>query len=250
MPEIENKIYDSASDKTLDTNLETNLETNLDNNSEIKNNTFNESDAESVIDNIVTEKTGNEVSSEEIKNNGNQENSGNIENTDNIDNTINDKSPKVEIEIAEALDVYNILTIDDDKWIQRIFSQYLTQWGFHHISAFDPYTGLEEAIKNKPLIIFLDILLPEVHGDMLIKFLKKMEFTAKIPVVIISGNLNKDLIKSTYLSGASGFITKPFNQETLFNKIKEVIDPAIFNRMIKDGKINTAQIKKKPHLGA
>ncbi|MFY8159805.1 MAG: response regulator [Candidatus Kapaibacteriota bacterium] len=236
MPNSENKIYDSENENesnetnelmasseyvTLD-NVNSEAEVNDENLTTIGLNDYNS--------NILDTKAEDLNNIEEVQPNQNT-----------IDTTKN--------KIAEALDVYNILTIDDDKWIQRIFTQYLSQWGFNNISALDPYTGLEEAIKSKPLIIFLDILLPEVHGDMLIKFLKKMKFIDKTPIVIISGNLSKDLIKSTYLSGAAGFIIKPFTQETLFNKIKEVIDPAIFDRMVKDGKINTAQIKKKPHLG-
>lgn len=242
MPNSENKIYDSANDNELNENMDLNINSDV-----------------SHLANINSEIESEKIENEKDKNNTDEDknNSINSESDLNDHNTkiANDASSNhnnitsVEIEIADALDTYNILTIDDDKWIQRIFSQYLSQWGFHNINAMDPYSGLEEAIKNKPLIIFLDILLPEVNGDTLIKFLKKLEFTSKIPVVIISGHLSKEIIKSTYIAGAAGFITKPFTQETLFNKIKEVIDPAIFNRMIKDGKINTSQIKKKPHLG-
>lgn len=233
-----NKIYDSAE--------ENNVPNNFDENS------FSLDSINDLIDSATKDSnTSNEDNSDDInriKEIGNSNtNSDSNNNSATHTNAQSPEEPKYDI--AEALDVYNILTIDDDKWIQRIFSQYLNQWGFNNISAMDPFSGLEEAIRNKPLIIFLDIVMPEVNGDLLIKFLKKLEYTSKIPVVIISGNLNKELIKNTYLSGAAGFITKPFNQETLFNKIKEVLDPAIFNRMIKDGKINTAQIKKKAQLG-
>lgn len=186
------------------------------------------------------EKPGNQSHSSEITQSTDITTNITIEN----ENSLQTKG--TEIEMSEPLEDYKVLTIDDDKWIQRIFTQYLSNWGFTNISAFDPFTGLSEAIKQKPILIFLDIYLPEVNGEVLIKFLKKLEFTQDIPIVIISGNLNKDLIKTTYHSGAAGFITKPFTQDTLFSKIKEVLPPAIYNRLIADGKINLAQIKKKP----
>jgi len=130
---------------------------------------------------------------------------------------------------------YKILVIDDDKWIVRLFKQYLGQWGFTTISASNAFQGLNEAIHHKPLAIFLDILIPEVPGDTLLKFLKRTELITDIPVVIISGNLNKTIIKSTFLSGAAGFLTKPLSQDTLYNKIYEILDEDTYNTMISEG---------------
>ncbi len=141
-----------------------------------------------------------------------------------------------------------ILTIDDDKWIQRIFSQYLQQWGFKHFMAIDPYLGLTEAMKQQPHLIFLDLIMPDVSGEILLQFLKNLEITKNIPVVIISGNLNKEVLRNTYIHGAKGFISKPFNQDILFSKIKEVIDTNLFNNMVEAGRIIPNSIKKKPHI--
>lgn len=221
----ENKIYDSLENDELKDN-----QAESDNENKEKN------------DSLETDNSNQETSIPYLPLDDN--NTPENKDTNEISSNVED-----DFDFAEALEVYNILTIDDDKWIQRIFTQYLSTWGFTNISAYDPFSGLTEAIKNKPLMIFLDIHLPEVSGELLIKFLKRVEFTKNIPIIIISGNLNKDIIRSTYLAGAAGFITKPFNQETLFAKIKEVLNPAIMNRLIKDGKINTAMIKKKVHLG-
>ena len=150
--------------------------------------------------------------------------------------------------LSDALDEYKILTIDDDKWIQRIFTQYLNLWGFKHLVAMDAVSGLNLAVKEKPLIIFLDIVLPEITGDLALQFFKGLEDTKDIPVVIISANLSKELLRITHKNGASGFISKPFNQEILFEKVREYLDPGIFNRMVADGKINPNMAKKKVHL--
>lgn len=141
-----------------------------------------------------------------------------------------------------------VMTIDDDKWIQRIFTQYIGQWGFKHIQASDPYKGLMDAIKHQPHLIFLDIVLPEVGGETVLQFLRNMEATKNIPVVIISGNLNKELIRDAYVLGAKGFITKPFNQEILFSKIKETLDPTLYQKMVVAGRIIPNVPVKKPQV--
>jgi FixJ family two-component response regulator len=58
----------------------------------------------------------------------------------------------------------------------------------------------------------------DVTGDITLKFIRGVESISNTPVVIISGNLNKDLLKSTYKDGATGFISKPFNKEILYQK--------------------------------
>jgi CheY-like chemotaxis protein len=141
-----------------------------------------------------------------------------------------------------------ILTIDDDKWIQRIFSQYLQQWGFKHILSSDAFSGLSEAINQQPHLIFLDLIMPDVSGEVLLQFLKNLEYTRDIPVVIISGNLNKEVLRNTYILGAKGFISKPFNQDILYSKIKEVINPELFEKMVDLGRIVPNSIKKKPQM--
>lgn len=150
--------------------------------------------------------------------------------------------------IAPARDSYPILIIDDDRWIQRIFAQYLKSWGFDHIVATNPFEGLDLAIKKKPIMIFLDIIMPYVTGDITLKFLKGVEEVKDIPVVIISGNLNKEVLKTTYKDGATGFISKPFTKDILYSKIWEVVDPSIIKRMIKDGLMDLKLAQKKKQI--
>ena len=163
-----------------------------------------------------------------------------------LSKNLNDASIKSEEDSKfDSLESFPILVIDDDRWIQRIFSQYLKTWGFEYHNASDSYEGIDLAIKHKPLLIFLDIIMPDVTGDIMLKFLKRIESLSQIPVVIISGNLNKDVLKSTYRDGASGFISKPFTKELLLQKILEVLDPRIINKMIEVGVMDEKLLKEK-----
>ncbi len=124
-----------------------------------------------------------------------------------------------------------ILIIDDDNWIHRIISHYLNTWGFTPISAMDAVEGLAKAIQIKPILILLDIIMPEVKGDTLLKMLKAIDITSDIPVLILSGNLNIDILSTTFKKGAVGYIAKPFTQETLFAKIRECLNPEIIKKL-------------------
>ncbi len=133
----------------------------------------------------------------------------------------------------EKLSPHKILVIDDDMWIQRLFSKYLVEWGFRPLSAYDAYEGLAIAIKMKPLVIFLDIVMPEVKGEILLKMLKTIELTSQIPVVIISANFNKELLSETYKHGASGFLSKPFTQKLIYDNLKNLLPNDLVEEMSK-----------------
>ena len=90
---------------------------------------------------------------------------------------------------AEMLDKplkeYKILIVDDDKLFHKFISKKLSELGFTVLSADNPYLGLEMAMNEQPLLIILDIILPETNGDIVIKFFKGLSSTKNIPVIIL-----------------------------------------------------------------
>ena len=126
---------------------------------------------------------------------------------------------------------YKILIIDDEEGIHVNLSGLLKLWGFEPLSAFNAYDGLAIALKEEPLIIILDIGMPEVNGEILLKMLKRIEQTNHIPVLILSGSLDKDILTNTYREGAAKFISKPFLQKILLRRITECLDPDTLEEM-------------------
>ncbi len=122
-----------------------------------------------------------------------------------------------------------VLIIDDDSWIHRLLSKYLVSYGFHPISSTDPFEGIGMAVKEKPDLIFLDVLMPELNGDKVLRILRAIDVTANTPILILSANLNKDIIKLMMSGKASGFVSKPFTHEVLIGKIKEVCNPSVLS---------------------
>jgi CheY-like chemotaxis protein len=161
-----------------------------------------------------------------------------------IESVAEDSEVVVNDDSEQNEEKFPILIVDDDRWIQRIFNQYLSKWNFEHIEAFDSFEGMDQALRHKPLMIFLDIIMPEVTGDITLKFLRAVEITKDIPVVIISGNLNKDVLKNTYRDGAAGFLSKPFTKEVLLAKIVEVLDDEILKKMMRAGLIDPKLVKQ------
>lgn len=141
-------------------------------------------------------------------------------------------------ENREMIKEYKILIIDDDVWFHKYFTKHLKSWGFDIISAYNPYEGISLAVKEKPLLIFLDYLMPEMNGDNVLRILKAVEHTKNIPTVFISGNLSADVIGLAYKIGAKGFLTKPVSLKTIYQKIEECLGSEVFAQLKLEHNLN------------
>lgn len=115
------------------------------------------------------------------------------------------------------------LVIDDDKWIQKFIDRHLRLIGFDTHLASNPVDGIALSVNLRPDVIFLDIFMPELKGDTALLMLKKIEVTAKIPTIVISGNFEKDLLRRVHKIGAAAFMSKPFKPETIKEKLNETL---------------------------
>ena len=119
---------------------------------------------------------------------------------------------------------FPVLIIDDDKWMHRLITNFLRKKGLEAISAMDPVEGLALAIKYRPIVIFLDMVMPITSGTVLLQMLKKIEITKHIPVIAVSGNFSQKLLTEAVNFGANSFVSKPFTQEILEEKLAKAID--------------------------
>lgn len=118
---------------------------------------------------------------------------------------------------------YSVLIIDDDIWMQRILSKTLASYGFKQsYLASNGIDGIAMAIEHKPTIIFLDIMLPELSGHIVIRILKKIKMISHIPIFMVSALSDVENLGLTVKYGASGYITKPFTRITIYDKLLDV----------------------------
>ncbi len=80
----------------------------------------------------------------------------------------------------------------------------------------------ESAVKEKPDLIILDLMMPIKDGLTILKELKGNPETADIPVIMLTTNAEEDIILKALESGATEYITKPFSTAILLAKIKKI----------------------------
>jgi len=116
-----------------------------------------------------------------------------------------------------------ILLIDDDEAILTLFSTVLQKNNHQVITASNGQAGLEKAKNEKPDLILLDQVLPDIQGNEVLKTLKEDLDTKEIPVAILSNFGQNELIQEAINTGASDYILKyQIEPQDLINKIKEL----------------------------
>lgn len=123
------------------------------------------------------------------------------------------------MEQDSKINLKKVLVIDDDNWIQRVASIFLHNLGYEPIVELNAVEGLIEAINNPPDLIILDYLMPEINGDSALKIIKHVKYSSNVPVILISGNFDLEAVKAMKAAGGNLFLSKPFNQQKLEEKI-------------------------------
>lgn len=101
-----------------------------------------------------------------------------------------------------------ILIVEDDESISNMYQLKIKQLGLNILVAADGASGLEAAKKQKPDLIMLDVILPQLDGFSVLEELKKNKETAKIPVVMLTNlSTTEDQEKANKL-GANGYVVK------------------------------------------
>ncbi len=116
-----------------------------------------------------------------------------------------------------------ILLADDEEDIKTVVAMFLEAEGYEVITAFDGLDALEKVRCDKPDLILLDIMMPVLDGFEVCKRLKENEETAAIPVVILSAAAHVESVNRGLKAGAKDYIVKPFEPETLLEKIEQFI---------------------------
>lgn len=116
---------------------------------------------------------------------------------------------------------FTILVADDSSFSRDRLQEMLEEAGYRAILAIDGLDALEKSDQEKPDCILLDLLMPKMDGFEVLKELKKKE--KKIPVIIVSGDIQKTTQVNCKNLGAVDFIQKPIQADLILNAIKAIL---------------------------
>jgi signal transduction histidine kinase/DNA-binding NarL/FixJ family response regulator len=114
-------------------------------------------------------------------------------------------------------DTETILVIDDDLAVRDLMSRSLTKLGFRVVSAASGEEGLRLAKELRPLVITLDVIMPDWDGWTVLNKLKADSDLAEIPVIMVTIVDNEAMGRDL---GASSYLIKPVDRERLITLIE------------------------------
>ncbi len=116
-----------------------------------------------------------------------------------------------------------VLVIDDEPHILKLVDYILSKEGFEVIQGYVGQEAIKKAEYDKPDLIILDVMMPNLDGFETARILKSNKETKHIPIIFLSAKTRfEDEIRG-FDSGAADYIKKPFEPDYLIEKVKEHI---------------------------
>ncbi len=122
-----------------------------------------------------------------------------------------------ELDIGRDMNKKTILIVDDEESIVELLAYNLEKEGYNTLQANDGTTAVDIALREKPDLILLDVMLPNMDG---ISVCKRIRYSLNVPILMISAK-DTELDKVVGLEmGADDYITKPFKIREVMARIK------------------------------
>ena len=119
-----------------------------------------------------------------------------------------------------------ILAIDDDMAYLKLIDSYLKDM-YNVVIINSTKLAFSYLMKNTPDLVLLDYQMPLYNGASFLNILnrKKEEEDHTIPVIILSGTLDKETLKNCYAANPDAILAKPISKEDLLDNIAQVLNP-------------------------
>lgn len=129
---------------------------------------------------------------------------------------------------------YKILVVDDVMSNLMLLKVLLTSEKFGIITASNGRQAIEMTQNEKPDLLLLDVMMPDLSGFEVAKKLKSDPQTSDVPIIFLTAlNSTADIVKG-FEAGGNDFISKPFNKEELITRIYHQISLVAAKRLLAD----------------
>ena len=136
-----------------------------------------------------------------------------------------------------------VLIIDDEMHIVELLRFNLETSGYKTIYSYDGFDGFIKAKEEKPDLILLDWMLPNISGIEVLKKIRQDADLKKIPVIMLTAkNMEDDKVEGLEI-GADDYITKPFSIKELLARITSVMRRYGMNTGRESEELTTGNLK-------
>jgi two-component system, chemotaxis family, chemotaxis protein CheY len=116
-----------------------------------------------------------------------------------------------------------ILAVDDSPSVRQMVKLTLAGAGYDIVEAGDGAEGLSKARANKLDMVVTDLNMPVMNGLGLIRELRKLPAYRGVPILFLTTESDPEMKQQAKAAGATGWITKPFQQDQLVAIVRKVL---------------------------
>lgn len=146
-----------------------------------------------------------------------------------------------------------ILIVEDEPQINRLIELVLLSDGYYKIKkAFDGKEALETIKTEKPDLILMDVMIPEIDGFSLCKLIKEDKNLNSIQIIMLTAKKMEEDVLKGFENGAIDYISKPFSNKILLARIKAHLinssftnDKKLYKDIVLDNSRKSVQINGK-----
>jgi CheY-like chemotaxis protein len=116
-----------------------------------------------------------------------------------------------------------IVVIDDNKAFTETIGDILSEYGYRVLLCNEARHGIGLVAQQHPDLILMDIYMPGMDGLAATSLLKTDSRLKNIPIIMLSGKSNREVVMQVKKIGANGFITKPINTQLVLDKVAQTL---------------------------
>jgi DNA-binding response OmpR family regulator len=116
-----------------------------------------------------------------------------------------------------------VLCADDEDDIRRLVAFRLGRAGYTVLEAHDGEEALEIALRERPDLAVLDVMMPKMDGYELTRRLREEEATSKMPIILLTARAQDTDVDHGFDVGADDYIRKPFSPQELSRRVQAIL---------------------------
>ena len=117
-----------------------------------------------------------------------------------------------------------VMIIEDEADAAELFSEMMRLNGFRVIKMFSSAPAIPIITQEKPDVILLDVMMPDISGLEVLRYIRREPELSAIPVIILSAKSMPSDIRTGIEAGASMYLTKPVGFQDLKNAVQKVLN--------------------------
>ena len=119
-----------------------------------------------------------------------------------------------------------VLVVDDSPTIRRMVQAALRPIpGLVFSEAGNGLEAIERLAGSAPALVILDLNMPDMHGLDVIRFVRRHQAYAGVPIVVLTTRGDEDTRAAALQAGATRYLTKPFTPQVLCSAVEDVLNP-------------------------